>query len=129
MKTYYDGGGWQVTDSLVRTPKKSFSLDRLEAVSLKRSFFLLAALPATGALTLTALWWRYLYAHEIWVLILASLTALLVSFQFGTLKVDALSLKDDEGGTVYGRFTQLARVRDAIETAMRDRNSETRGVS
>lgn len=121
MKIYHDDMQWQVTDRLVRTPKKTFSLDKVEAVSLKRTFFLLAAAPAIGGILLTLLWWRYLYFGEILFLLIASILALAVSFQFGTLKVDALALKDDEGGTVYGRFAHLAVIRDAIELAMQER--------
>lgn len=121
MKIYHNDPQWQVTDRLVRTPKKSFSLDRVEAVSLKRTFFLFAAAPAIGGILLTILWWRYLYLGEIAFLLIASTLALIISFQFGTLKVDALALKDDEGGTVYGRFAHLAIIRDAIELAMQER--------
>lgn len=121
MKTYYDDHPWLVTERLVRTPKKSFSLDKLEAISLKRTFFLFAAAPAIGGILLTLLWWRYLYIGEIIFLLIASILALVVSFRFGTLKVDALSLKDDEGGTVYGHFAHLATIRDAIELAMQER--------
>ncbi|MDD9911207.1 MAG: hypothetical protein OXR62_16185 [Ahrensia sp.] len=121
--SYYSDRDWQVTDSIVRTPRKTFSLEKLEAVSLKRTFFLFAAGPAVGCIIITLLWWRYLYVGEIATLLAASTIALITSFQFGALKVDALSLKDDEGGIVFGRFNQLARVRDAIEQAMQDSRS------
>lgn len=121
--TYYSDRDWQVTDSIVRTPRKTFSLDKLEAVSLKRTFFLFTVGPAVGCIIITLLWWKYLYVAEIITLLTASIIALIASFQFGALKVDALSLKDDEGGTVFGRFNQLALVRDAIEQAMQDSRS------
>lgn len=121
MTCYYKGEGWQVTDTILRTPRKTFAMKKLDAVSLKRSFFLLLAVPSGGALLLTAFWWRYLYPGEIGFMIALSVAALIVSFQFGCLKVEAVSLSDDEGGTVYGRFSQLAAVRDAIERAMQDR--------
>lgn len=125
-KVYYEGGGWQVSDSLVRTPKKTFSLERLEAVSLKRTFFLITFMPAVGGIMLTGLWWRYLFISEIITTLILSAIALYVSFQLGTLKVDAISLKDDEGGTVYGFFNRLSDVRDAIEQAMQDRENSVR---
>lgn len=125
-KVYYEGGGWQVSDSLVRTPKKTFSLERLEAVSLKRTFFLITFMPAVGGIMLSGLWWRYLFISEIITTLSLSAIALYVSFQLGTLKVDAISLKDDEGGTVYGFFNRLSDVRDAIEQAMQDRESSVR---
>jgi len=90
MKTYLNDQNWRVTERLVKTPKKTFSLDKIEAVSLKRTFFLLAAAPAVGGILLTLLWWRYLYLGEIVFLLVASILALVISFQFGTLKVDAL---------------------------------------
>lgn len=126
MKTYYESGRWLVTDRLVRTPKKGFRLERLDGVSLKRTFFLFAAAPAIGGILLVGLWYRYLYPGEVVFILAASVAALIVSFQFGTLKVDALSLKDDEGGTVHGRFGQLASVRDAIELAIQERDSVAR---
>lgn len=122
MKTYHNDQNWRVTERLVKTPKKTFSLEKVEAVSLKRTFFLLAAAPSLGGIALTFLWWRYLYLGEIVFLLIASIVALVVSFQFGTLKVDTLALKDDEGGTVYGRFAHLATIRDAIELAMQERD-------
>lgn len=122
-KIYFNSDHWKVTDSLVRTPKKSFSLEKLDAVSLKRTFFLFVVAPATGSILITLFWWRYLYAGEIAFILIAALTSLIFSFQFGTLKVDALSLKDDEGGTVYGRYSHLALVRDAIELAMQESHS------
>lgn len=122
-KIYYSSRDWQVSDCLVRTPKKTFSLQKLDAVSLKRTFFLFTAGPAVGCILITLLWWRYLYPSEILTMLTMSIGALIFSFQFGALKVDALSLKDDEGGIVYGRFNQLALVRDAIETAMQASNS------
>ena len=125
-KTYYEGGGWKVTDSLVHTPKKTFSLERIEAVSLKRTFFLISFTPAIGGIILTFLLWRYLFTSEIITTISASVFALYTSFQFGTLKVDAISLKDDEDGTVYGFFNRLLEVRDAIEKAMQDRDTSNR---
>lgn len=128
MTTYYEGHGWRVTGSLVRTPKRTFSLDRIEAVSLRRTFFLMAAVPAGGAILLVAFWWRYLFLGEIALLLGSAFCALIVSFQFGVLKVDALALKDEEGGTVFGRFGQLANVRAAIETAMHERKDSVQGA-
>ena len=122
MKIYFENGPWKVTERIVRTPKKGFSLDKLEAVSLKRTFFLFTAAPSIGGFLLTLLWWRYLYLGEIVFLLSASVGAIVFSFQFGTLKVEALSLKDDEGGVVYGRFNLLSEFRDAIEEAMQERD-------
>lgn len=123
MSTYFEDGKWLVTDRIVRTPRKSFALEKVEGVTLKRTFFLFTAPPAAGALFLTVLWWRYLFAGEIAFLITVSILALIVSYNFGTLSVHALSLRDDESGMVYNRMSQLLIIRDAIETAMQARDT------
>ena len=127
MRTYFDDRPWKVTSEIVRTPRKTFALAKLDGVSLKRTFFLFTAAPALGGIGITLLWWRYLFPGEIALILLASLAALIVSFQFGMLKVEALSLKDDEGGAVYGRYAHLSNFRDAIEAAMQDRRHDVAG--
>ena len=121
MSIYFDEKPWKVTSEIVRTPKKTFALAKLDGVSLKRTFFLFTAAPAVGGIGITFLWWRYLFPGEIIFILSMSLVALVISFQFGVLKVEALSLKDDEGGTVYGRYSHLCKIRNAIEEAMQQR--------
>ncbi|OXT02736.1 hypothetical protein B7H23_07640 [Notoacmeibacter marinus] len=121
MTVFYKGGGWEVTHRLVRTPKKSFDVGKIESVSLKRNLFLMCALPSLGLLGLGLSFWRYLYAGEQVALIALPIVVLAVTWQVGTLKVDSLALRDDEGGTIYGRFSRLLQVRRAIEQAMDER--------
>lgn len=123
MKTYYENDAWRVTDRIVRTPRKTFALEKIDGVSLKRSFFILAFAPAIGGVALTLLWWRYLYVEEIGVALGVSIATLLLSFRFGTLKVEALSLNSDEDGIVFDRFSHLATIRDAIELAIQERDA------
>lgn len=86
MSIYFDEKPWKVTSEIVRTPRKTFSLEKLDGVSLKRTFFLVTAGPAIGGMVFTLLWWRYLFIGEIFFILLASATALFISFQFGMLK-------------------------------------------
>lgn len=121
MTVFYKGGGWEVTHRLVRTPKKSFDVGKIESVSLKRNLFLMCALPAVGMAGWALAFWRYLYIAEHVMLIGIPLIVLAATWQVGTLKVDSLALRDDEGGTIYGRFSRLLQVRRAIEQAMDER--------
>lgn len=124
-RPYHDAGGFLVTDRIARTPKKSFAIERIEAVSLRRSLFLMTLVPALGSIALCALAWRYLYASEIAFILIAAGAALAGSWQVGTLKVETLALKDDEGGTVHGLYARLVPVRAAIEQALADRGQRS----
>ena len=56
----FEGGGFTVTSALLRTPRKSYRLDRIEYVSVERTFFLFAVLPAFALLGIALRFWRYL---------------------------------------------------------------------
>ena len=114
----YESGGFRVTRSLLKTPRKTYALKRIEYVSLRRSLFLFAAIPAIGLLGFTIAFWRYLYAGETVALIAGSVTALLAAWQVGTLRVHSLALKDGELATNLARMGRLKAVRDAVEAAM-----------
>jgi hypothetical protein len=121
MKTYFEQGDWLVTSELLRTPKKTFTLEKLEGVSLRRNLFMVMGIPAGGVPILTLLFWPYLYFGEIAFLLTASIAALTTSYVVGVFKVEALSLKDEEGGVVYGWFPLLSDVRAALEQAFEER--------
>ena len=114
----YEGGGFVVTRSFIKTPRKTYAVKRIEYVSVRRTPLLLAAIPAIGFLGFAIGFWRYLYAGELLVLIGGSLTALSVAWQVGTLRVHSLALKDGELATSLARIGRLKAVRDAVETAM-----------
>lgn len=128
MTLYFEGKGWRVTDSLVRSPKRTFTIDRIEAVSLRRILFLVCTIPAAGAFLIVALFGQYLFAHEIITLICIPGIALVISYQFGVLTVETLALRDQEGGVVYGWFSQLEKARSGIEEALEANRTNTPGV-
>lgn len=120
MDAYFERGGWRVTASLIRSPRRTFAIDKVEAVSLRRTLFLVCLIPAAGAILIAALFWHYLFFHEIVFLLGVSGLALAISYQFGALTIETLALRDQEGGIVFGRFALLADARDAIEHALDD---------
>lgn len=129
MKTYFEQGEWLVTSELLRTPKKTFTLEKLEGVSLRRNLFLMMGAPAIGILLLTLLFLRYLYPGEIAFLLCVSVFTLGISYNVGVFKVEALSLRDEEGGIVYGWFSHLNEVRAALEKAFEERGADKGEVS
>lgn len=115
---FYRGGGFEVTGSLLRTPRKTYALDQIEYVSVARPLLGFAALPALGLIGFTLSFWRYLFAGEISATIGISLAAIVLAFLFGTLRVHSLALRGDEVGLVFGPIFRLRKVRGAVETAM-----------
>ena len=118
----YQGGGFSVTEALLRTPRKSYKLSQIEYVSVERPLLLFATLPAAGVTGFTIGFWRYLEPGEGPTLIAVSLAAVLVSICFGTLRVHSLALRDGEVATSFGSIGRLRHVRAAIEKAMIARN-------
>ena len=114
----YEGGGFVVTRSFIKTPRKTYAVKRIEYVSVRRNVFLFVAIPATGLLGFATAFWRYLYAGEKAALIAGSVAALLAAWQVGTLRVHSLALRDGELATSLARMSRLKAVRDAVETAM-----------
>lgn len=117
----YAGGGFTVDGSLLRTPKKTYSIGQIEYVEVRRPFLALAGLPALGMIGFCAAFFRYLYIGEIALLVGASAAVLTFAFLFGTLRVHSLALRGDEIAMSFGLFTRLREVRAAVEQAMATR--------
>lgn len=120
---FYQGGGFEVTDTLLRTPRKSYALGQIEYVSVQRPLLVFAGLPAVGVIGFCLTFWRYLHAGEIAALAGASSLALLAAFLFGTLRVHSLALRDDEVAMSFGLVARLRDVRAAVERAMEARRN------
>lgn len=99
---HYRGGGFEVSDTLLKTPRKSYALARIEYVSVTRPLALFAGPPAIGMIGFAIAFWRYLYAAEIAALVGLSIAALIVAVNFGVLRVHSLALRDDEVAQNFG---------------------------
>lgn len=122
----FEGGGFSVTDTLLRTPRKTYRLDRIEYVSVQRSFFVFAVLPAFALLGIAFRFWRYLLLGEALVLIGLPILVLAVTWQVGTLKVRSLALRGDDGTRSVGWIPRLRAVRTAVEDSMASRRAGER---
>lgn len=114
----YAGGGFEVSRTLLRTPKKSYAIRQIEYVEVRRPFLALAGLPALGVIGFCGAFWRYLYGAEIAMMVGGSLAALIFALLFGTLRVHSLALKDDGVALNFGLVVRLREVRAAVESAM-----------
>jgi len=117
-RIHYRGGGFEVSDTLLKTPRKSYTLARIEYVSVTRPLLLFAAPPAVGLIGFAAAFWRYLYGGEIAFLIGACVAVLIVAAKFGVLRVHSLALRDDDVAQNFGPIGRLRAVRAAVEAAM-----------
>lgn len=115
---FFDGGGFTVTARLLRTPRKTFALQRVEYVSVERPLLLFLVPPALGLIGLTFAFRRYLYPSEIISMVVVCLAAAVVAFLFGTLRVHSLALRDSEIASSLGLVTTLRHVRRAVEKAI-----------
>lgn len=121
-------GGFEVTDTLLRTPRKSYRLAQIEYVSVQRPLFLFAGLPSLALIGFSLGFWRYLSPAESMGLISFCVLTIGTSLQFGTLRVYSLALRDDELATSFGPIGRLRRVRGAVERAMIAHNGNAGGA-
>lgn len=123
---FFEGGGFLVTDRLLKTPRKTYALGQIEYVSVQRPLLLFAGLPAIGGAAFAFAFWRYLFAFEIGAILSISAAALLAAIVFGTLRVHSLAMRGDEVGLTFGFLHRLRQVRLAVEQAIASRVEATR---
>lgn len=119
---FYRGGGFEVSASMLRTPRKTYRLAQIEFVSVQRPLLLFAGLPAIGTAGICMAFGRYLFLSEIITLVTLSGGVLAASLCFGVLRVHSLALRDDEVSMNFGPIGRLRAVRVAVEQAMSRRN-------
>lgn len=117
----FEGGGFSVTPTLLRTPRKTYRLDRIEYVSVERTFFVFAVLPSAALLGIALRFWRYLLPGEAAFLMGLPLLVLVAAWQIGTLQVHSLALRGEDDTRSIGWIPRLRGVRAAVEQAMASR--------
>jgi len=124
VRVYYRGGGFEVNEALLKTPRKSYALERIEYVSVTRPLLLFTGPPAIGLIGFALSFWRYLHWGEIFTLAGLSAAALILATRVGTLRVHSLALRDDEVAQSFGPIDRLRAVRGAVEAAMARRGGK-----
>ena len=117
----FRSGAFEVTDALLRTPRKSYSLREIQYVSVQRPLLFFVGLPAVGLIGFSLAFWRYLLWGEILLIAVLSTLAIITALRFGVLRVHSLALRDDELAMSFGPVGQLRGVRAAVEAAMETR--------
>lgn len=114
----FRGGGFEVNDRLLRTPRKTYRIDQIEYVAVQRPLLFFLLPPALGLIGFAATFARYLYPGEIMTLVVVCGVSAVVASLFGTLRVHSLALRDEEVAMSFGLVSTLRQVRRAVETAM-----------
>ena len=118
---FFSGHGFEVSDRLLRTPRKTYLIPQIEYVSVQRPLLHLLLPPAIGLIVFAAVFRRYLFTGEILVVVAICAVAIVVAFLFGTLRVHSLALRDEEVAMSFGLISTLKDVRRAVENAMASR--------
>ena len=121
----YQGGGFTVTPSMLRTPFKTYELGKIQFVGVQRGMLLFAAIPAVAGILFVMRFFRYLYFFtEVVPLLCICALALYAAAQVGTLKVRSFALNDDEESNSFGLMRHLTGVRAAVEKAIMARKDK-----
>ncbi len=121
---FYRGGGFEVTARLLRTPRRTYALGRIEYVSVTRPLLVFLGGPSLAAFGVAVSFRKYLLTGEIAAIAATSGAALLLSLLIATLRVHSLALRGDEDTQTYGSVWRLHQVRHAVERAMLFRDHE-----
>lgn len=119
---FFERDGFSVDANVLRTPRKTYALERIEYVSVKRSAFWITALIAIPVIGLTLTFIRYFYFSELMFAWFLAGVALFIAANVGVLKVRSLAIDDDEEGTTFGPIGTLQEVRLNVERAIAARS-------
>ena len=117
MEPLYEDNLYTVTPSRLRTPKQTFTMSKIEYVSLRAPYLIMSLPIALASFGAVFAFGRYLYTAEIAVLIGLAIALPIIGAQFGVMKLHSLALRDGDP-VVYGRIDRLRKVRAAIDAAI-----------
>lgn len=118
----YKGGGFEVTTSILKTWKRTYKLKNIEMVTIHQPLLVLAGFIGVGLIGFTISLSPYLYMGEKFTLVGCSILAIIIASNFGSLKVQSLALRDDQGH-IIGLIRHLKKVKEAVDTAIDQRGS------
>lgn len=118
----YEGGGFEVTTSILKTWKRTYKLKNIEMVTIHQPLLVLTGFVGVGLIGFTFSLSRYLYLGEKIALIGGSILAIMVASRIGSLKVQSLALRDDQG-QIIGLIRHLTQVKEAVDTVIDQRGS------
>ncbi len=123
MKNFlYKGGGFEVTANILKTWKRTYELQNIEMVTIHQPFLIITSFVGVGLIGFSISLSRYLYFGEKFFLIGGSILAIFAASHFGSLKVQSLALRDEQG-QIIGLIRHLKHVKNAVDTVIDQRGT------
>lgn len=120
-KLYLKSGSWTVTNGAVSTPRRTFRLEHVQALTLSKPLFV-ESLILAGLLGLNLIAFDdVLSANEMLVTGGLAFVGVLGASQLGKLTITAASPRGDVRDDMIGWWPRLRSVRAAIDQALDDR--------
>lgn len=113
---------FMVTEKTLRTPRKTYALDQVDYVQVKRPFLLLSIAVGVLLLAWAMAFWDLLHREEQGCLVLGVIACIAATSRIGTLVVHSLSLRGSNlEEAVIWEISTVRQVRGAVDEAMRRR--------
>ena len=112
----YKSGALLVDGNLFRTPRRSYRINDIEKVTIKRPLFWFGLPLSLGSFLLNTEYAPYLYEIEKQICIGMFTVVPLILWNIGTLSLTSKSYRNDDA--VTGFMPRLKRTRNALENRM-----------
>jgi len=102
-----------VSDTLFRTPRRSYRIRDIEKLSIKRGYFWFSIPVSAACYFLVTEYYPYLYGYEVNICIALGLSIPIATWFIGTLSVTSKAFNNDDA--ITGFIPNLQKARQAIE--------------
>ncbi len=121
QRTLFQSARFLVTESVLRTPRKTYKLRDIDYIQVKRPLLLLSVTLGASLIAWAAIFHELLYPHE-WLLLVSGVTAAIVAAsRLAILVVHSWSLRGGElEDAIVWDVSTVRRIRIALDEAMRN---------
>lgn len=117
----FSGRGFSVTPKILRTRRRTYDLKNVEYVSIHQPLLVILGATAIALLLFTFSFFRYLYAGEIFTMLVSAIASVGLAAGFGSMKVHSIALREEQA-PLFGDIRTLRKVKDAVEQVIANRD-------
>jgi hypothetical protein len=118
----YKKGKVIITKTIFKTARRTYKIQYIERLQIKRPWFLFSLPLSLGAMCLLSEYAPYLYQYEKYACIFVATALPVFFYNLGVLSLASKALTNDTA--IIGTVSQLSRVRHALESVMYDDKEE-----
>lgn len=122
-KIFYDDERFKVTNRYLKTPRKTYQLNRIEKVSIVRDALFMGLAVSLGLILFSMVFGQYLKPLEVKIIMLLPALILWGSLRVGTLYITSKALAEP---AMIWDISVLYKVRDALDQAIQTEGSGAR---